>query len=56
MHYHRAEYCIVVEVAGKFTCGNEARLLEEYQSTDFLIGTCHRLEKPGVNELRIIEE
>lgn len=55
MHHHRAEHWIVVKGTAKVTNGNQVFLLEENQSTYIPIGTKHRLENPGKNDLEMIE-
>lgn len=55
MHHHRAEHWIVVKGTAKVTCGKEAFLVSENESTFIPLGTQHRLENPGKVMLEMIE-
>lgn len=55
LHHHRAEHWIVVKGVAKITNGEKIFLLEENQSTFIPIGSKHRLENPGVDDLEMIE-
>jgi len=55
MHHHRSEHWVVIEGTARITCGDEARLLSENESTYIPVGTKHRLQNPGVVSLRIVE-
>ena len=55
MHHHRAEHWVIVSGTAKVTCGDEARLLHENQSTYIPIGMTHRLENVGKLPLYMIE-
>ena len=55
MHQYRAEHWIVVSGTGRITRGEEVILLAENQSTYIPLRVKHRLEKPGVVPLELIE-
>ncbi len=55
LHHHRAEHWVVVEGTARVTRGEEILELAENQSAYIPIGTTHRLENPGADNLRIIE-
>ncbi len=55
LHHHRAEHWIVVKGTAKVTNGEKIFLLEENQSTYIPIGSKHRLENPGADDLEMIE-
>mgnify|MGYP006286238793 CR=1 FL=1 len=55
MHYHRAEHWVVVRGTARVTCGEEAWLLSENESTYIPLGHTHRLENPGQIPLELIE-
>jgi mannose-1-phosphate guanylyltransferase/mannose-6-phosphate isomerase len=55
MHHHRAEHWVVVSGTARVTCGDEAKLLTENESTYIPIGMNHRLENPGKVPLHLIE-
>jgi mannose-1-phosphate guanylyltransferase / mannose-6-phosphate isomerase len=55
LHHHRAEHWIVVKGVAKVTNGEKIFLLEENQSTFIPIGSKHRLENPGADDLEMIE-
>jgi mannose-1-phosphate guanylyltransferase/mannose-6-phosphate isomerase len=55
MQHHRAEHWIVVSDTAKGTRGEEVILLGENRSTYIPLGVRHRLEKPGVVPLELIE-
>jgi mannose-1-phosphate guanylyltransferase/mannose-6-phosphate isomerase len=55
LHHHRAEHWIVVKGVAKVTNGEKTFLLEENQSTFIPIGSKHRLENPGADDLEMIE-
>jgi mannose-6-phosphate isomerase-like protein (cupin superfamily) len=55
LHHHRAEHWIVVKGVAKVTNGEKTFLLEENQSTFIPIGSKHRLENPGTDDLEMIE-
>ncbi|WP_447926424.1 mannose-1-phosphate guanylyltransferase/mannose-6-phosphate isomerase [Vreelandella sp. EE27] len=63
MHHHRAEHWVVVQGTARVTLGeghgdtSELRsfLLSEDESTYIPLGTVHRLENPGVIDLKLIE-
>lgn len=54
-HHHRSEHWVVVKGTAKVTCGEDAFLLSENQSTYIPIGVTHRLENVGKIPLEIIE-
>ena len=55
MHHHRAEHWIVVKGTARVTCGEKVFLLGENESTYIPLGSKHRLENPGKQELELIE-
>ena len=55
MHHHRAEHWVIVRGTALVTRGEEQFLLGEDQSTYIPLGTCHRLENPGVIPVELIE-
>ena len=55
MHHHRAEHWIVVKGTARVTNGERVFLLGENESTYIPLGSKHRLENPGKQELELIE-
>ena len=55
MHHHRAEHWIVVKGTARVTNGDKVFLLGENESTYIPLGSKHRLENPGKQELELIE-
>ncbi len=55
LHHHRAEHWIVVKGVAKVTNHDQTFLLNENQSTYIPIGSKHRLENPGAEDLEMIE-
>ncbi|QEA39188.1 mannose-1-phosphate guanylyltransferase/mannose-6-phosphate isomerase [Pistricoccus aurantiacus] len=63
MHYHRAEHWVVVQGTARVTLSTDCDstqelksfLVSEDESTYISLGTVHRLENPGVIDLRLIE-
>lgn len=55
LHHHRAEHWIVVKGVAKVTNGEQTFLLKENQSTYIPIGSKHRLENSGAEDLEMIE-
>lgn len=63
MHYHRAEHWVVVAGTARVTLGDghgdtehlHSFLLSEDESTYIPLGTVHRLENPGLMQLKLIE-
>jgi mannose-1-phosphate guanylyltransferase/mannose-6-phosphate isomerase len=55
MHHHRDEHWIVVSGIALVTKGEETMTLTENQSTYIPLGVKHRLEKPGLTNLELIE-
>jgi mannose-1-phosphate guanylyltransferase/mannose-6-phosphate isomerase len=54
-HSHRSEHWIVVRGIAKVTCGDNAFLLHENESTFIPSGSKHRLENSGEIDLELIE-
>lgn len=54
-HFHRAEHWIVVEGTAKIRCNDDEFVLKENESTYIPLGAIHRLENPGIIEVRLIE-
>jgi mannose-1-phosphate guanylyltransferase/mannose-6-phosphate isomerase len=55
MHHHRAEHWIVVSGTALVTRGDESMTLIANQSTYIPLGVKHRLENPGIVDLKLIE-
>lgn len=55
LHHHRAEHWIVVKGVAEVTCGDNAMLLSENESTFIPLGVKHRLHNPGCVPVEIIE-
>lgn len=55
MHHHRHEHWVVVSGTARVTCGETVQLLGENGSAFIPLGTCHRLENPGMIPLHLIE-
>jgi mannose-1-phosphate guanylyltransferase/mannose-6-phosphate isomerase len=55
LHHHRSEHWIVVKGVAKVTNDDQTFLLQENQSTYIPIGSKHRLENPGSEDLEMIE-
>ncbi len=54
-HAKRAEHWVVVTGEALITTGDKTMLLKENQSTYIPVGTPHRLENPGEEDLHIVE-
>ena len=54
-HHHRSEHWVVVRGAADVTIGDERKLVHENESIYLPIGCVHRLSKPGLISLELIE-
>ena len=55
VHRHRSEHWVVVSGTAKVTKGETTEFIEENQSTYISLNEWHRLENPGVSDLKVIE-
>ena len=54
-HAQRAEHWVVVQGTARVTRGEDTLILRENQSTYIPVGTVHRLENIGTDDLHLIE-
>ena len=55
LHRHRSEHWFIIQGEGKATLSDSEKRLFPYQSVDIPVGTKHRLENTGSEDLVFIE-
>ena len=55
MHYHRQEYCVVVEGVAEATRDDEVITLNPWQAIDIPPHAKHRIANPGDTDMIFIE-